>query len=205
MAMGAVGRTAPLSGTEHVISHLLDMSAGASGEPPGLHGAQVGVAAVIAACVWERMLDRVTPADFETPAPDPDVAQEMVEKAFAPVDPSGAMARECWADVEKKLASWDAVDRRSAAKTWETLAPRLAAAVRDPAVIVAALDAAGSATRFSRLDPQVDAERARWAVASAPLMRNRFTVVDLALLTGCWGEEDIDAVLDRAASVGAGL
>ena len=46
IAMGVAGRTAPLSGTEHLLSHLLDMEAAAGGRESAFHGAQVGVASV---------------------------------------------------------------------------------------------------------------------------------------------------------------
>jgi hypothetical protein len=36
-------------------------------------------------------------------------------------------------------------------------------------------------------------------------MRNRFTVVDLAFLLGIWRPQDVDAILARARSLGAGL
>jgi glycerol-1-phosphate dehydrogenase [NAD(P)+] len=77
--------------------------------------------------------------------------------------------------------------------------------VRSPEMIVAALSEAGAEVRFSRLDPPIDAERARWAVESCHLMRDRFTVLDLAFLTGNWTGNDVDAVLERADSLGAGL
>ena len=38
----------------------------------------------------------------------------------------------------------------------------------------------------------------RWAVTNAPLMRNRFTVLDLLLLLGWWSPDDVQEVLDRA-------
>jgi len=205
LAMGAVGRTAPLSGTEHLISHLLDMSAVAAGGRAGLHGAQVGVAAVIAACLWERVLDRLDPARLLDSPPPADLAEELVEKAFAGIDPGGAMARECSRDFQSKLTSWAALDRARVAAEWSSLRSELKEMVRSPEMIAAALTEAGAPTRFSQLEPSVDAERARWAVSSCHLMRDRFTVVDLAFLTGGWTEEDVDAVLERAEGVGAGL
>jgi glycerol-1-phosphate dehydrogenase [NAD(P)+] len=205
LAMGAVARTAPLSGTEHLISHLLDMAAVAGGGSAGLHGAQVGVAAVIAACVWERILDRIDPADIDTPPPSSEVAEELVEKAFAGIDPGGAMARECWGDYQRKLAAWNEVDRYALVSEWASLRHELAAMVRSPELIVAALIEAGAATRFSLLTPPVDGELARWAVASCHLMRDRFSVVDLAFLSGNWTADDVDSVLERADGLGAGL
>ena len=205
LAMGAVARTAPLSGTEHLISHLLDMAAVAGGGNAGLHGAQVGVSAVIASCVWERVLDRIVPADLDTAPPSPQVAEELVEKAFAGIDPGGVMARECWSDYQRKLAAWTEVDRAALGAEWSSLRDELGGMVRSPELIVAALTEAGAATRFSLLDPPVDVELARWAVASCHLMRDRFSVVDLAFFTGNWTADDVDAVLERANGLGAGL
>ena len=57
LAIGATGTTAGLSGCEHLVSHLLDMAAMADGTAHDLHGAQVGVASVVAAALWEVALD----------------------------------------------------------------------------------------------------------------------------------------------------
>ena len=46
---------------------------------------------------------------------------------------------------------------------------------------------------------------ARWAVAHGHLMRDRFTVADLAFFMGLWEPADVDALLVGAARLGAGL
>ncbi len=43
IAMGVAGSTAPASGMEHAVSHLVEMAADARGEPGSFHGTQVGV------------------------------------------------------------------------------------------------------------------------------------------------------------------
>ena len=73
----------------------------------------------------------------------------------------------------------------------------------EPAVLAAALRAAGLPDRFGALPEPVDDELARWAVASSPLQRARFSVTDLAMLLGCWEDGDVDEVL-AAAGVLAG-
>ena len=61
--MGVTGSTAPASGMEHAVSHLLEMAATATGEtsPSGqsLHGEQVGVASIVAAATWARVRDAI--------------------------------------------------------------------------------------------------------------------------------------------------
>ena len=46
---------------------------------------------------------------------------------------------------------------------------------------------------------------ARWALANCHLMRDRFTVADLAFLMGIWEPADVDSLLLDAAALGAGL
>jgi glycerol-1-phosphate dehydrogenase [NAD(P)+] len=206
LAMGAAGRTAPLSGMEHLISHLLDMSAAADGRRVGLHGAQVGAAALVAACLWERLLDRLDPGDLDRPVPPDAPMRAEIDARFSALDPSGKMAAECWSDYRRKLATWrqSGEKRREFAKLWGAQKAELAALVGTPAAIAAGLAAAGAPRRFSELDPPVTAVRARWAVASCHLMRDRFTIADLAFLAGRWNDNDIDAVLQRAAYLGGG-
>ncbi len=99
IAMGVAGSTAPASGMEHAISHLLEMAATARGAPASFHGTQVGVASVVAARTWAHVLYRVAGGGLERPArlPDPDAVRDRIDRAFAAIDPSGAMAAECWA------------------------------------------------------------------------------------------------------------
>jgi glycerol-1-phosphate dehydrogenase [NAD(P)+] len=55
LAMGLAGTSAPSSGGEHLISHYLDMTHFAWGEPHDFHGCQVGVATVTTAALYERL------------------------------------------------------------------------------------------------------------------------------------------------------
>jgi glycerol-1-phosphate dehydrogenase [NAD(P)+] len=206
IAMGISGRTAPLSGLEHLISHLIDMSAANDRRPVGLHGAQVGVASLLAACVWERLLARLDPRELLCDAPDPTEMRRRVDAAFCDIDHSGRTSDECWSDYREKLARWAGNhDHRTVlVESWPAVRDDLAALVGDPVAMVNALRAAGAPTRFGELDPAIDPARVRWAVASSHLMRDRFTVTDLAFLTGHWNNEDITAVLDRAADLAGG-
>ena len=108
IAMGVAGRTAPLSGTEHLFSHLLDMDAGLANRPLSFHGAQVGVASVLAATIWHDTLDRLDPALLlqDRSYPEPSTVERRVRAAFEPLDATGRMADECWRDVATKLDRW---------------------------------------------------------------------------------------------------
>lgn len=207
LAMGVAGRTAPLSGTEHLISHLIDMSARVKGVPTGLHGAQVGVAAVVAATIWDWLLTQLDPDELIAAlAPDLDAARARVSEAFGWLDDDGSAVGECWLGYQEKLDAWS---RRSAPESptrdWDAVVSGFRALLAEPGEMVESLKAVGAPTRFSELEPAVDPDRARWAVASCHLMRDRFTVADLAALTGRWSRQDVDEVLERAASWGGGL
>lgn len=219
IAMGVAGRTAPLSGTEHTISHLLDMAAERDGRRTALHGAQVGVAAVVVALAWRRVLRDLDPGRLANRGSAPagagtaagDERHARVANAFDRLDPSGAATAECWADYRRKAERWDgAVERRvSLAADWATHRDAIGALVLAPESIVDALRAAGAPTRFSELDPPIPTEVARWAVGSCHLMRDRFTVADLVDLSGVtgfrWDEAFADDLLAEAADLGGGL
>lgn len=208
MAMGVAGRTAPCSGTEHVISHLLDMEAASRGAPTALHGSQVGIGAVLAAVIWRRVLAELEPDRLlATEPPSPAEMEARVRAAFERLDPHGQAVAECWSDYSAKLAGW--TDRRGAlgnvVERWDEHRAALEALLGDPVRIVRALGDAGAPTRFAELDPRVDAATARWSVDSCFLMRNRFGIVDLAFFGGLWTDEFVDGVLAEAAELGAGL
>jgi len=56
ISMSIVGMSTPISGYEHVISHVLDMKAGVDGSETELHGIQVGLASVLSAYAYEELL-----------------------------------------------------------------------------------------------------------------------------------------------------
>jgi glycerol-1-phosphate dehydrogenase [NAD(P)+] len=199
ISMGVADRTAPSSGMEHTVSHLLDM-----GGVGALHGAQVGVATVVAALTWRHVRDRIARDGLRPRFPTAAQMRPVVEGAFARLDPSGAMGRECWADYRRKLERWEPERVAAFADRWGEHERVLAGLLGDPAEIAAALRAAGAPARFADLDPPVDPELARWAVTHCHLMRDRFTVADLAYLLGAWTGDDVDAVLAAAAELGAG-
>lgn len=202
---GVAGTTAVLSGVEHLVSHMLDQHHTQHHQPMGLHGAQVGVASVVAAAAWEMLFDRLeaspgAPA-LDEAALDLDLARVRVLDAFEGLDPSGQVARECWRDYSTKIEAVARLRPRllNVLAHWEEHAPALRDLVRPSASIAAALAAAGAASAFEDLEPSVAPDVARWAIANCALMRNRFTVVDLLTLLGWWGRDDIDEVLSRAA------
>jgi glycerol-1-phosphate dehydrogenase [NAD(P)+] len=202
VAMGVAGATAPASGMEHAISHLLEMAATARGEPASFHGTQVGVASIVAARTWAHVLRLVAGGGLGRAAtlPDPDAVRDRIGQAFAAVDPGGAMAAECFSDYARKLrrlGSGDPGDPLAALRaSWTAHRDVLDGLLLDPAAVAGALWSAGLPARFSDLAEPVDDATARWAVANCALQRQRFCVADLAMLLGAWDDADVDDVLD---------
>lgn len=209
ITLGIAGKTAPLSGTEHLVSHLIDMSSEQSGRPVAFHGAQVAVATLPVAAAWEVFLTEFDPStvDLDRFFPDEEVMEPLVKGAFAVIDPSGGVGDECWSDYAKKLALW----RRSRERVerffeeWPEHRARMREMVLPPERLGGALREAGAPVRFGELDPPVPPEVARWALGNCHLMRNRFTLADLLFFADLWDDAFVERMLERARSAGGGL
>jgi len=213
VAMGVAGSTAPASGMEHAISHLLEMAATGRGQRASCHGAQVGVASIVAARTWAHVLPIIADGGLDRrPAlPDPDTVRGRISRAFAGLDPGGSMAAECLDDYARKLRWLRAADGPGGPlgalrSSWPAHRAALDTMLADPATLAGALLSAGLPARFRDLAEPVDDATAYWAVANCPLLRRRFCVADLAMLLGAWEDADVENVLAgvSASRVAAG-
>ncbi len=202
IATGVSDTTACLSGVEHVVSHLLDMHHTARHLPIGQHGAQVGVASVVAAACWELLDERLDPdqVDLDALFPDPERLRGRVFTAFGHLDQDGRLAGECWNDYRQKMTRWAAARDTVAGvlRDWDRHRATIGRLKLSSEVLGRSLALSGAPARFADLDPAIDAGLARWAVGNCHLMRNRFTVVDLLDVLGWWTPADVDEVLRRA-------
>lgn len=205
IATGISGGTACLSGVEHLVSHMLDLSNGAAHRPIGLHGAQVGAASVVAAAAWQLLFDRLAAADLDALSQrlgtgSLTAGQETVDQAFTPLDPSGSVATECWSDYGKKAAAIHAhrADLQALVADWPAAAARLRPLVHTPDELAHGLVAAGAVARLSDLDSVTDPAHAAWAVTNCAYMRNRLTVIDLLIAVGWWQPADIIEITEIA-------
>jgi len=189
-SMALAGSSSPASGGEHLISHYWDMVEHAGHRPVrALHGTQVGVATLISAALYERVVS-VESIDVEAcmaahpgdggarasevrgrhPRLPADVVEELVEQSLLKhLDGSQQRAR-----LEALQRMWPAL--RSELK--EILLPR--SLVRD------ALIAAGAPTRAADLG--VDAETLQDTIRVCRDMRSRYTILDLAADLGLLAE-----------------
>jgi glycerol-1-phosphate dehydrogenase [NAD(P)+] len=65
-------------------------------------------------------------------------------------------------------------------------------------VIAQTLRAAGAPARFEDLDPPADSATAAWALLNGHLIRDRFSLADLAWFGGAWTPAFVDEVIARA-------
>src|SRR5688572_25599804 len=198
LAQSIVRISTPLSGTEHVVSHVLDMGSVAWGRPPALHGAQVGVATPLAARAYELLQERFDPGRPRPAPPAAEMAEATIRAAFGPLDPTGRMAAECWRDYRRKLALWtDSGPRFDAVRErWdEAVSPRLRELVRPSATIREILRRADHPLTFGELDPPISDAQARFALANAHLIRERFVIGDLLWWLGLSGASLADDLL----------
>ena len=205
MSMGAAGTTAPSSGAEHTISHLIEMVSVQQGVASAFHGAQVGACTILAALAWQRVRAALGSGHATLVFPTEEEMSAQVHTAFASLDASGAMGEECWRLYRRKLARWSAKRNWLEQLDWTFVLDEVAPLLADPRALVDALAQAGAPTRFAELAPAPAAPTVRWALANCHLMRDRFSVIDLAFFLGRWNDEDVEDLLDSAAQLGAGL
>ena len=183
------------------------MAAMADGAEHDLHGAQVGVATIVSAALWQVALDEVGigALDAASLAPPPDL-RDRVHASWSGLDPSGRLGAECWTAVDRKTTTWTEHREGTARflRDWPEHEEALRRYALPPEVPARALARWGAPLRFGELTPPVDAARARWALHSLPYMRDRFTIADLLLLAGRWTDDLVERVLNRAARAGGG-
>jgi glycerol-1-phosphate dehydrogenase [NAD(P)+] len=198
LAMGAAGRTAPSSGLEHAISHLLEMRADADAQPSASHGSQVGAASVFATLAWRRVQRRL--AEGGVTLFEQNVAtRERVFDAFAHLDAAQETAQECWQLYQRK-ATWIRThlsDLERTVHNWPTVAHEIDRLLEPVEVVAAALHQAQAPVAFHQLRPAPDDDVIVWAVTNCHLLRDRFGVIDLADLIGAWTHDDVVSVLDE--------
>src|SRR5215208_8013464 len=100
LAMSLSHATAPLSGYEHVISHVLDLIAEQQRRPLAQHGTQVALAALLTTNAYQILLKEFEPSEvnLSTCYPTESEMRRRVDSAFYPLDPQGRVAAECWSD-----------------------------------------------------------------------------------------------------------
>jgi glycerol-1-phosphate dehydrogenase [NAD(P)+] len=201
LSMTYARESAPLSGFEHVVSHMLDMGAPFWGRRIANHGSQVAVAAIPGLIGLNRFLDDFDPkkVDLDACYPAAEAMERRVRGTFDALDGSGAMGAECWSDYRQKLKGWG--DARARCEEfladWEKQRTHLRSLIMGVEPYVRALAAARHPLLFEELNVSVPEEQGRWAYHNAHLMRKRFSSGDLLYYFGWFTEAWTDGVFAR--------
>jgi glycerol-1-phosphate dehydrogenase [NAD(P)+] len=194
LAMSLSHATTPMSGFEHVMSHVLDLQAEIEHSPLAVHGSQVALATLAGAEMYRCFLTEFDPASLNLNGcyPTRVSMKERIGRGFAQVDPTGKAGAECWADYSQKLEKWHAhrKDFEVVLKDWGSVRTHLEAEMRSPEMILKILQAVEAPTHWSQLTPRVDEKKARFSFMHAALMRKRFTLGDLLIYTG-WDRDTL--------------
>jgi glycerol-1-phosphate dehydrogenase [NAD(P)+] len=189
-AMGLAGTSAPASGGEHLISHYLDMTHYAFGEPNDLHGCQVGVGTRVSAALYERLmaLDREAVDVDERVgrlAPWAQYEQGIRTRFGALAEAVVPHAREAYPTPERLRRRLTDFKIR-----WPEIGARLRPTLRTSAAVLADLQAARCPTTFTEIGAAPD--RARRAVVDGKDIRARYTILHF-----CWELGVLDAWADE--------
>jgi glycerol-1-phosphate dehydrogenase [NAD(P)+] len=194
LAMSLSHATTPMSGFEHVMSHVLDLQAEIEHTPLAVHGSQVALATLAGAEMYRSFLTDFDPLalNLDDCYPTMDLMKTRIESGFAEIDPSGKAGAECWTDYSQKLEKWHAhrKDFESVLKDWNSVRALLEAETLSPEMIQKILQAVEAPTRWSQLNPPIDEKGARYSFMHASLMRKRLTLGDLLIFTS-WDRETL--------------
>lgn len=200
LAMSLSHATAPLSGYEHVISHVLDLVAEQKQRPLAQHGTQVAMTTLLTTSAYQILFREFEPAEVNIENCYPSEAQmkARIESAFQPLDPSGRVAAECWSDYKVKLEAWHAhrADFEEALRDWPAIRDQLRSLVKPPEVASNILHAISSPIRFEELTPAPASSEVEFAFRNAPLIRHRFTLGDLFVFLN-WDQEALWTLVNK--------
>jgi glycerol-1-phosphate dehydrogenase [NAD(P)+] len=200
LSMGIVGSTAPASGTEHAVSHLMEMARTRQGRQAAAHGMQVTVATRLAVRVWQLVDATIRSGDAKVRVPDESTSRDAVARAFADFDTQ--TVDECWTAYSAKrnwlLAHQSAVERL--VSEWDAFAQSLTLASPDQFDEIS--QASGLPSRAQDLGVGYDDDLLFWALRNSHLLRERISIVDLADLLGVWSDETASSIVADAANAG---
>ncbi len=201
LALTLCGDTAPLSGYEHVTSHMLDMAAKSNGRPVANHGHQCALASILSLLLFEHVLEQIDNGAIDIAAcyPEDTDMQATIIDAFYEIDPSGEAAKECTGDYLEKLSKWrgQRAQFTQFLNDWKTEKAGLKKHLMPAAQYVALLDKIGHPLRFEDMETPLSRQEVRWAFHNAHLMRKRFTIGDLAYLGGMFDDVVCDKIFDQ--------
>ena len=197
LSMGIVGSTAPASGSEHAVSHLLEMALSRLRRPTAAHGMQVTVATRLAVRVWQLVDRTIRSTRAEVRVPGESTSRDAVARAFAEL--GARTVEECWTAYSAKrnwlLAHQSAVEALVA--DWEPFVSSLT--LPSPEQFDEVSHASGLPTRAADLGVGYDDDLLFWALRNSHLLRERISIVDVADLLGVWSDDTARSIVADAS------
>lgn len=173
IAMTITGTSAPASGGEHLISHTLDMIATRDGRKHDFHGRQVGVSSILMAALYQKVMRMDKPVFREAP--------KTINREFW-----GTLSPVVEQEYVKKLPKFDQVtELLSHPDNWAVMKNLLMPGLVSAQKLKNCLLQGGGAHRYFDLRDdgrQLEKKKFIETVKYANQMRERFTILDLAVL-----------------------
>jgi glycerol-1-phosphate dehydrogenase [NAD(P)+] len=195
ISMKLAGSSSPASGGEHLISHLWDMTASAENRIEELHGAQVGVATIVTATLYEHLF-AINPSTIDI---DRIISSRLSleEEAIIIRRMHGPFADEVEKEYGRKRPSDEVLGERLnfLKDRWTDLFFALKDVLRPAYRIRETLRQGGAPTDVDAL--HLTPLHLRRALLYARHIRDRYTVLDLAFDVGIL-EADTDVLLKKA-------
>jgi glycerol-1-phosphate dehydrogenase [NAD(P)+] len=196
LSMGIVGSTAPASGTEHAVSHLLEMALAQRQLPGSPHGMQVTVATRLALRVWQLVDRTIRSTGASVRVPDESSSRDAVALAFAELGEK--TVEECWTAYDAKR-TWllaHQAEVEAVVAGWSEFMQ--AVTLPTPEQFDEVSRASGLPTRAADLGSGYDDELLFWALRNSLLLRERISIVDLADMLGVWSDDAARSIVADA-------
>ena len=198
-AMTLAKQSSPMSGYEHVVSHMLDMTADYFHRPVASHGCQCGLSTIVSSIAWQKLLTEFRPeqVNIDTCFPSIESMEQRIRATFDKIDPSGGVSNECWQSYRKKLEKWQHARSRfeTFLHNWSEERAHLAELLTAPEAIVQGLAQAHHPLRYEEIG--IPEQQVRWAFKNGHLMRDRFSIADLLNYTGLLDDSFVEEVFTQ--------
>lgn len=180
VAMTITGTSSPASGGEHLISHTIDMLAARDDGKHDFHGRQVGVGSIFAAALYEKVLTIDKPEFGRIP--------RQINHEFW-----GSLTPVIEKEYQAKLPRLElAAEKLSDLKNWNELRSILKQNLIPAAKLKNCLKSAGAAHRIKDIrynNREMEKGLFLSVLKNANQMRERFTILDLAIMVGIMPEQ----------------
>lgn len=192
ISMSIVGMSTPISGFEHVISHVLDMLAGVKNEKSLLHGIQVGIATLFVAYAYEEFLKNDEQSiQYNLEFPKWENVKNIMKKDFLDKGFSEDAISEMLNDYKIKYEKWIESENniREFFKLWKIEKENIRKLLKSGDDILKALNGIGIEIKIPK--------EMNFAFTHAHFIRKRFTLADLLFFSNKLNSRLYKSILGR--------